>query len=149
MARRGDPGFPGLYGPATPPAAAKPRKLALFETDGWAVAPAGAKAAFAGAVDKLKAVGIAIATRHDDAKVAAAETAIKGARELSIQINAWEWRWPINTYRARDATKLSKSMLDRGAQAEAMTPKLRPIPRLPGSASRFSARRRRACIGFG
>src|SRR5215472_2046880 len=32
----GDPGFPGLYGPATPPVAAKPRKLALLETDGWA-----------------------------------------------------------------------------------------------------------------
>src|SRR6516162_5548003 len=62
----GDPGFPGLYGPATPPATAKPRKLALFETDGWAVATAGAKAALAGAVDKLKAAGITIATRHDD-----------------------------------------------------------------------------------
>ena len=117
----GDPGFPGLYGPATPPATAKPRKLALFETDGWAVATTGAKAALAGAVDKLKAAGIAIATRHDDTKVAAVETAMKGARELSTRINAWEWRWPINTYRARDSTKLSKSMLDRGAQAEAMT----------------------------
>ena len=117
----GDPGFPGLYGPATPPATAKPRKLALFETDGWAVATAGAKAALAGAVDKLNAAGITIVTRHDDTKVAAVETAIKGARELTAQINAWEWRWPINTYRARDATKLSKSMLDRGAQAEAMT----------------------------
>jgi Asp-tRNA(Asn)/Glu-tRNA(Gln) amidotransferase A subunit family amidase len=117
----GDPGFPGLYGPATPPAAAKPKKLALLETDGWAVATSGAKQALAAAVEQLRAAGIAIATRHDDARVAAVEATISGARELGTRINAWEWRWPINTYRARDATKLSRSTLDRGAQAEAMT----------------------------
>jgi Asp-tRNA(Asn)/Glu-tRNA(Gln) amidotransferase A subunit family amidase len=118
----GDPGFPGLYGPAAaPPAAAKPRKLALLETDGWAVATVAAKQSLDAAIAKLKAAGVAIATRHDNANVAAAETAIHGARDLSMDINAWESRWPINTYRARDAGKLSKSMLDRGVQAEAMT----------------------------
>jgi Asp-tRNA(Asn)/Glu-tRNA(Gln) amidotransferase A subunit family amidase len=117
----GDPGFPGLYGPATLPASVKPRRLAMLETDGWSVATPAAKTALETAVAKLKAAGIAIATRHDDAKVAAAETAIHGARDLSMEINAWESRWPINTYRARDAAKLSKSMLDRGVQAEAMT----------------------------
>ena len=117
----GDPGFPGLYGPATPPAAARPTRLALLETNGWAVATPGAKQALAGAIDTLRAAGVAIATRHDDLRIAATEAAIAGARELSTRINAWEWRWPINTYRARDATKLSKSTLERGAQAEAMT----------------------------
>jgi Asp-tRNA(Asn)/Glu-tRNA(Gln) amidotransferase A subunit family amidase len=117
----GDPGYPGLYGPATPPAAIKPKKLALIESDGWAVATAGAKQALSGALKKLRAAGVAIATRHDDPKVAALEAAIAGARELSNRINAWEWRWPINTYRWRDLTKLSRSTLERGAQAEAMT----------------------------
>jgi Asp-tRNA(Asn)/Glu-tRNA(Gln) amidotransferase A subunit family amidase len=117
----GDPGFPGLYGPATPPAPAKPRKLAVLETDGWAVATAAARRALEGAVAKLKSAGIRIVSRHDDDEVAAVETAIQGARELGVAINAWESRWPINTYRARDAGKLSKAMLDRGRQAEAMT----------------------------
>ena len=117
----GDPGFPGLYGPATPPAPTKPKKLAILETDGWEVATAAAKQALAEIVAKLKSAGIAVATRHDSPHVAAAETAIHGARDLSMAINAWESRWPINTYRARDAGKLSKSMLDRGVQAEAMT----------------------------
>jgi Asp-tRNA(Asn)/Glu-tRNA(Gln) amidotransferase A subunit family amidase len=117
----GDPGFPGLYGPATPPAPAKPRKLALLETDGWAVATPASQRALEGAVAKLKANGIEIASRHDHDQVAAIETAIHGARDLAVAINAWEWRWPINTYRARDASKLSKAMLDRGEQAEAMT----------------------------
>jgi Asp-tRNA(Asn)/Glu-tRNA(Gln) amidotransferase A subunit family amidase len=117
----GDPGFPGLYGPATPPAPVRPRKLAVLETDGWAVATAAARHALDGAAAKLKSAGIGIVSRHDDDEVAAAETAIHGARELSVAINAWESRWPINTYRARDAGKLSKSMLHRGGQAEAMT----------------------------
>jgi Asp-tRNA(Asn)/Glu-tRNA(Gln) amidotransferase A subunit family amidase len=117
----GDPGFPGLYGPATPPEPVRPNKLAVLETDGWAVATAGAKQAFATAIATLTAAGIRLATRRDDERVAAVETAIERARELSTTINAWEWRWPINTYRARDAGKLSKATLDRGAQAEAMT----------------------------
>jgi len=117
----GDPGFPGLYGPATPPAPATPRRLAMLETDGWSVATPAARQALEAAVAKLKAAGIAIATRRDNDKVAATETAIHGARALSMAINAWESRWPINTYRARDASKLSKSMLDRGVAAEAMT----------------------------
>jgi Asp-tRNA(Asn)/Glu-tRNA(Gln) amidotransferase A subunit family amidase len=117
----GDPGFPGLYGPATLPVAALPRKLAMLETDGWPVATAAARQALETTVAKLRAAGVTIATRHDHEQVAAVETAVRGARELSMAINAWESRWPINTYRARDAGKLSKSMLDRGIQAEAMT----------------------------
>jgi Asp-tRNA(Asn)/Glu-tRNA(Gln) amidotransferase A subunit family amidase len=117
----GDPGYPGLHGPAPPPSAVKPRKLALLETDGWAVATPTARQALDEVVAKLRAAGVMVATRHDHAQVAAIETAIHGARELSMTINAWESRWPINTYRTRDAAKLSKAMLDRGIQAEAMT----------------------------
>jgi Asp-tRNA(Asn)/Glu-tRNA(Gln) amidotransferase A subunit family amidase len=117
----GDPGFPGLYGPATPPAPGRPRQLALLETDGWADATPGARKALDDALARLTQAGIAIATRYDHADIAAAETAIHGARELSFDINAWESRWPINTYSARDASKLSKAMRDRLVQAEAMT----------------------------
>src|SRR5260370_1179447 len=53
--------------------------------------------------------------------VAAAAAAIKGARALSMRINAWEWRWPLNTYRERDAKKLSQALLDRLAEAERMS----------------------------
>jgi Asp-tRNA(Asn)/Glu-tRNA(Gln) amidotransferase A subunit family amidase len=38
-----------------------------------------------------------------------------------MRINCWEWRWPLNTYRDRDAGKLSRVMLDRLQEAEAMT----------------------------
>jgi Asp-tRNA(Asn)/Glu-tRNA(Gln) amidotransferase A subunit family amidase len=117
----GDPGFPGLYGPSICPTPVKPPRLAVLETDGWAVATSGAKAAFAEASAKLKSAGVTLVSRHENEAVAAVEDAIHGARELSASIIAWESRWPLNTYRARDASKLSQAMLDLGARAEAMT----------------------------
>jgi Asp-tRNA(Asn)/Glu-tRNA(Gln) amidotransferase A subunit family amidase len=53
--------------------------------------------------------------------VAAVETVIKDAQHVSRAINAWEGRWPLNTYRERDVSKLSEPALARLKQAEAMT----------------------------
>jgi Asp-tRNA(Asn)/Glu-tRNA(Gln) amidotransferase A subunit family amidase len=117
----GDPGFPGLYGPPTCPAPSKPRELAVLETDGWAVATSAAKEAFAEASAKLKSAGVTLVSRHENEAVAAVENAIQDARELSHNIIAWESRWPLNTYRARDSSKLSQAMHDLAARAEAMT----------------------------
>ncbi len=117
----GDPGFPGLYGPSTPPMPSKPGRLAVLETDGWAAATPAAKEAFEEALAELELAGVTLASRRESGKVAAVEDAIHAARELSVKIIAWESRWPINTYRARDAGKLSKAMLGLGAQAETMT----------------------------
>ena len=117
----GDPGFPGLYGPPACPAPLKPRRLAMLETDGWAVATPAAKAAFEETTAKLKSAGVMLMSRRESETVAAVEDAISGARELSHDIIAWELRWPLNTYRARDTSKLSQAMLDLAARSEAMT----------------------------
>jgi len=115
----GDPGYPGLYGPPTCPAPSKPRRLAVLETDGCAVATASAKEALAEVAAKLKSAGVTLVSRHESEKVAAVEDAIHDARELSHAIIAWESRWPLNTYRARDASKLSQPMHDLAVRAEA------------------------------
>jgi Asp-tRNA(Asn)/Glu-tRNA(Gln) amidotransferase A subunit family amidase len=117
----GDPGFPGLYGRPEAPGATKPEKLAFVETDGWEVATDGARLALEEVIARLRTAGIAVATRVEDDQVAAIETAIHGAKELSISINTWESRWPLNTYKARDAGKLSRHMLERSSYAESMT----------------------------
>jgi Asp-tRNA(Asn)/Glu-tRNA(Gln) amidotransferase A subunit family amidase len=117
----GDPGYPGLHGPDSAPAPRRPSRLAFVETAGWAVASAGARAAMTEALARCKAAGIEILTRQSNAKVDAVEAAIAPARPQSMRINAWESRWPLNTYRERDASKLSRAMLDRLTQAEAMT----------------------------
>jgi Asp-tRNA(Asn)/Glu-tRNA(Gln) amidotransferase A subunit family amidase len=117
----GDPGFPGLYGPPRPPEPVKPRRLALLQTDGWAEASLAAGQALEGALARLRDAGVIILSRDDNAAIAAAESAVHDARDLSFDINAWESRWPINTYSRRDASKLSQAMRDRLVQAEAMT----------------------------
>jgi Asp-tRNA(Asn)/Glu-tRNA(Gln) amidotransferase A subunit family amidase len=117
----GDPGYPGLFGPASAPAAKKPRRVAFLETAGWATASAGAKQAMANALARIKAAGIEVLTPQSHAKVGAVEAAIAPARPLSMRINGWESRWPLNTYRERDASKVSRVMLTRLAEAEAMS----------------------------
>src|SRR5277367_5890800 len=67
----GDPGFPGLYGPPTCPTPSKPRRLAVLETDGWAVATSAAKEAFGEASARLKSAGVTLVSRDDDEKIAA------------------------------------------------------------------------------
>ena len=75
----------------------------------------------ADALARIKAAGIEVLTRQSHAKVAAMEAAIADARPLSMRINGWESRWPLNTYRNRDASKISRVMLERLAEAEAMS----------------------------
>ena len=117
----GDPGHPGLAGPASVPAPIMPQRIGFLETAGWAAAAAGARTAMADALARLEQGGITVLTRRSHRGLDAVETAIAPARALSMRINAWESRWPLNTYRERDASRLSRAMLDRLAEAEAMS----------------------------
>src|SRR5262245_6188149 len=121
MRAGGDPGYPGLAGPDQAPAAKQPGRLVLLETAGWSGAEAAARQQLTDAIERLRRAGVTVATRHDTPAVAQAEAAIADANTVSQQINDWEGRWPLNTYRERDAGKLSKLALERLARAEAMT----------------------------
>ena len=92
----------------------------MLQTSGWEEAAPEARAAFAAAA-RLAAAGIALADRHADPVIDEVEGAIADSTQLTRSINAWEGRWPLNTYRDRDATKLSRSALERLAMAEGMT----------------------------
>ncbi len=118
----GDPGYPGLLGPMTAPEPVLPERMAFLETAGWERATEEAKAGAVSARRRIEAAGVAVLDRGTSAAVAAAEEAIADAQGLSMRINAWEGRWPLNTY-ARDIDRagLSQSAQDRLAEAEAMT----------------------------
>jgi len=118
----GDPGYPGLQGPSEPPRAQRPRAVAMLETTGWEVAAPEARRAFEAAAGRLADAGIRVADRRADSAIEEVEEAISDAATLTRAINAWEGRWPLNTYRNRDQSKLSQSALDRLATAEAMKP---------------------------
>lgn len=118
----GDPGFSGLIGPPSPPAPKMPRRLAMLETEGWAAASSEVKDLLLGACAQLRARGVSVVTGADHAGVANVGRALGDGIALARRINAWESRWPLNTYRDRAAGKLSAAMLQRLADAEAMTP---------------------------
>ena len=118
----GDPGYAGLSGPIELPAASAPRRIALLQTDGWPEASVTAKQMLAETRQRLEAAGIEVADRASHNAVDAVETAIAGARALSMSINAWEGHWPLNTYAAdMDRNQLSPSAQSRLAQAQQMT----------------------------
>src|SRR5262249_30052630 len=101
--------------------ARRPRTLAVLQTSGWAEAAPEARAAFSAAGAR------AAAARHPPARPPAGpgieegRGADSGAAPLTPTLNARAGRWPLNTYRDRDATKLSRSALQRLAMAEGMT----------------------------
>ena len=66
---------------------------------------------FSKGIERIKRCGVVILTRHTNRDIAAMEDNLIEARPLSNQINAWESRWPLNPYRDRDATKLSRAMV--------------------------------------
>jgi Asp-tRNA(Asn)/Glu-tRNA(Gln) amidotransferase A subunit family amidase len=117
----GDPGFAGLRGPSRLPLARKPTRLAVLETEGWRQAAPEAKSAFDRTVERIGAAGVAILRAADCGPVAKVESAISNAMAMVTAINAWDMRWPLNSYRNRDPGKMSEELLAQLAIAETMT----------------------------
>ena len=116
----GDPGFVGLAGDVNFAARGTPR-LGVLETGGWTFTSDNARKAFAEAKARFAKMGVDLKGRRDDPDIDAVEKAIADAQALTSAINAWEGRWPLNTYADLDATKLSAPARTRLATAEAMT----------------------------
>jgi Asp-tRNA(Asn)/Glu-tRNA(Gln) amidotransferase A subunit family amidase len=56
----GDRGGPGLTGPSAPPAAAKPDRLIVLETEGWGGLDAKSRSAFESLLENLRRVGVTL-----------------------------------------------------------------------------------------
>jgi len=92
----GDRGGPGILGPMSAPAAVKPERLIVLESDAWAVIDDASKAAFEAFLEALAADGVTLLRRGDTAEVERLEAAIAGAGDICSKITAWENQW---TYR--------------------------------------------------
>jgi Asp-tRNA(Asn)/Glu-tRNA(Gln) amidotransferase A subunit family amidase len=119
----GDPGYPGLTGDVNFGKRSKPLKLGVVETGGWSATTEGARRAFVSAKQRLQAHGVQVMSRADDAGMEAVEQALTDSLPLTMAINAWEGRWPLNTYADIDVNKLSPAARDRLKTAESMTQK--------------------------
>src|SRR5262249_9299930 len=97
IARRagGDRGCLGLFGPPSPPPAAKPERLIVLETEGWAQLDAASRAAFETLLEALQRGGVALLRRCDHPWIEALEQAVSNGRTLCNAITSWENRWAI------------------------------------------------------
>jgi Asp-tRNA(Asn)/Glu-tRNA(Gln) amidotransferase A subunit family amidase len=118
----GDPGRPGLLGPATPPVAAKPARLIVLETEGWAALDAASKSALESLLENLRRAGVALLRRGDHAAIEAFERSIADANDLSNSITRWENRWYQSNLVEQHPDGVSARAKAVVKKAEAMTP---------------------------
>jgi len=104
----GDAGYIGVVGPMHPPEARKPNRVAFLEMGGWEKASPVAKQAFNDAREHLAKFGVSMEDRTSSPHIDTVENAVADALKLSLTINAWESRWPFNTY-ARDIDRAGMS----------------------------------------
>ncbi len=124
IARRagGDPGKPGLFGPATPPEAVKPQRLIVIESAGWAKTGTATRAAFETLLECLARTGVALLRRKDHAWIDALEQSIVNAADIANTLTAWENRWYQAALVERHPQSVSARLKATVKKAEAMTP---------------------------
>jgi Asp-tRNA(Asn)/Glu-tRNA(Gln) amidotransferase A subunit family amidase len=118
----GDRGSIGLMGPDTLPAAIRPNRLIVLETEGWADVDAATKAGFAELLGRLKAAGVTLLHRADHPFVEGLEKAIANARAICNGITSWENRWYQRGMLDASPNGLSERAKQALFKAEAMTP---------------------------
>jgi Asp-tRNA(Asn)/Glu-tRNA(Gln) amidotransferase A subunit family amidase len=123
IARRagGDRGYPGLIGPAHPPAARKPERLIVLETTGWAVLDPGSRLAFERLLRELEAGGVRLLRRAEDPLLERLEQAIADAGHVCSTITGWENRWWQRALVEQYPEGVSRRAKRVLAKAEAMT----------------------------
>ena len=124
MAKRcgGDRGSLGLMGPDVLPAAARPDRLIVLETEGWPDADPAAKTAFARLLHQLEAAGVTLTRRTDHPFVEALERAIANGRAVCNGVTSWENRWYQRGMLDAAPNGLSARAQATLLKAEAMTP---------------------------
>jgi Asp-tRNA(Asn)/Glu-tRNA(Gln) amidotransferase A subunit family amidase len=118
----GDRGSVGLVGPSTLPAAAKPSRLVVLETEGWPDVDGATRAGFEAVLKQLADAGVTLIRRKDHPWVEALEQSIANGRAVCGAITGWENRWYQRGIVDNDPEGVSARAKATLAKAEAMTP---------------------------
>jgi len=122
LAVGGDPGYPGLTGPQQPPAAVKPKRLVVLQTGAWRDMSENARAALDRAIADLRAKDIEVETADQNEEIRRFESFLQDdLHRLSIDIIAWESRWPLEGFIAQQPALISRAMHGRVSRASTMT----------------------------
>ncbi|MCC7273264.1 MAG: amidase [Alphaproteobacteria bacterium] len=124
IARRagGDPGKHGLMGPPTPPAAVRPERLIVLESEGWSALDAATRAGFETLLEGIGRAGVTLLRRGDHPWIEALEGALGNARAVCGGITGWENRWGHRNLVDQHPEGVSARFKAVLAKAEAMTP---------------------------
>jgi Asp-tRNA(Asn)/Glu-tRNA(Gln) amidotransferase A subunit family amidase len=124
IARRagGDRGYPGLFGPPTPPAAVPPTRLIVLETEGWGRLDTTSQSAFERLLESLQQAGVTLLRRREHAWIEALEQAIGNASAVCNAITSWENRWAQRNLVDEHPDGVSQRAKNTLAKAEAMSP---------------------------
>ena len=118
----GDRGSVGLIGPSTLPAAVKPNRLIVLETEGWSSVDDATKAGFDAVLEQLRDAGVTLIRRKDHPLVEALEQSIANGRAVCGSVTSWENRWYQRGIVDNDPAGVSERAKATLAKAEAMTP---------------------------
>ncbi len=118
----GDPGAMGLIGPDRTPAAAKPQRLIVIESEGWPRLDDATKAAFERLLASLSGASVELITRGSSTTVEAFEVAIQEASSITGSITGWENRWAQRNLVNEHPQGVSERAKATLAKAEALTP---------------------------
>ena len=116
----GTPPSRALHGPLTAPAAEKPRTLIRLHMQGWTETPVASQQVFESAISRLSQAGIQILDRDSNGAIAALEKAIFALHDYSLDILAWETRWPFQAYLGHGADQIGKRIHDLVDRAASM-----------------------------
>ncbi|HUZ75530.1 MAG TPA: amidase [Stellaceae bacterium] len=118
----GDPGYPGLYGGALPPAPMKPARLIRLDMAGWTETDAATRAAFERSLAGLAQAGVTILSRRDDPAIETYERELAVMPELWRALYRYEMRWPMLQYLAlypdKMPPRLKRSIADGAGLTE-------------------------------
>ncbi|MDB5867526.1 MAG: hypothetical protein JWO70_5332 [Betaproteobacteria bacterium] len=125
MASGGTPGSAGLHGAGeTLPPPRRPRKLVVMHTEAWNTeVDERTRASFDTLCSALRSRGVEVISSRDDANFASFEDAFFGPfAERSVDISAYEMKWPYEQYLATHPDLLEARQKQRLARAAEMTP---------------------------
>lgn len=117
----GDRGAIGLTGAMTPPEAAKPQRLMVLETEGFAKLDDATKKAFAQLLEQIERVGVTVLTRRNTPEVEALERAIGNGTAVAGGITGWENRWGHRNLVDQQPDGVSQRLKNVLARSEAMS----------------------------
>ena len=118
----GDRGSVGLIGPSTLPAAVKPNRLIVLETEGWSSVDDATKTGFDAVLRQLHEAGVTLIRRKDHPWIEALERSIANGRAVCGSVTSWENRWYQRGIVDNDPAGVSERAKATLAKAEAMTP---------------------------